>query len=697
MRPLPFFSLLFFVWSFSALSCLSASERPWEQADFAMAKFDPAEVLNPDTAPRSEWARKLRQGDKAGAARALVAELRSGPSRIDFEESIPVIRLRWFGVAINNLGGTGFNADDVVNLRYVGTYGIEHQFEGEIDWTYDGSHGKTPEWTWQMNRHLHWINLADAYLETGDAKYARAWERELRSWIAQVPRPDDAGNRRGSAWRTLDTGIRAGSTWPYAFEIFRNSPHVSDEALWLFFTAQRENAVHLQKYPTGGNWKIMETNGLGHVGLMFPELKDAELFVSTALQRAQDEIAAQFFPDGTHQEFAPHYAAAGCITNFYALARLADRNNYELPEGFWDSLAHLVNALARIADPDGIAPGLHNSLPIDINQLYADVVAGRSDQEATTPPWAKAESDLLPYGGYAVFRRNDTYALFNAGPRGTAHYHDDDLQLLTYFQGHHFAVDPGQPRYTDEPLSRYLRTSPAHNVVLMNGQPHEPAVKIQRPRKPMPISFHGSGAVQIAAAKRALLQGEGAQFEHERVVLDVEDFGWIVFDRLIPPDEEPKTWEWIWQMPVDSAEASDFTATASYHDGPAMALVVATSATGEFTVTKGQAGEEPRGWMNQRGALEYIPIPAFRFITGETTGAVWTVTVHAPFASAGAVKEIDLYVSSKNFERWTVIASRGDDEIRAELTGREEIREIRTWKNGEPGETFAIGDHALRP
>lgn len=676
-------------------SFLSAGNDEWKQADFGTAKFDPDEVLDPSYDPDERWASELLSGKRKEAAREYVRLLREGPSRINLDQSIPLIRLRWFGVAINNLGGTGFDADDVVNLRYVGTYGIEHQFEEEIDWTYDGSHGRTPEWTWQMNRHLHWINLADAYQETGDAKYAEAWERELRSWIEQCPRPDDNGNRKGSAWRTLDTGIRAGSTWPYAFEIFRDSPHVSDEAIWLFVAAQREHALHLQRYPTGANWKIMETNGLGHAGMMFPEMEDAERFIATAIQRAQDEIAAQFFPDGTHQEFAPHYAAAGCIANFYALARLAARNEIPLPDDFWDSLAHTVDALARISDPEGIAPGLNDSLQIDINQLYADVVAGREPGRAT-PPWSRAESDLLPHGGYAVFRRENSYALFDAGPRGTSHYHNDDLQLLTYFGGHYFSIDPGSPNYTNEPLSRHLRTSAAHNVVLLNGKIHEPAIKIARPHDPMPVSFHGDGAVQAAAARRTLLQPDGdLEFDHERVVLDVEGLGWVVLDRLFPPDREQHAWEWLWHMPVDSVRIRENLAKAAYEDGPAIVLACAASGPGTLSVAEGQEDPEPRGWMNRRGEKSYLPIPAIRFETGKRAGPVWAVTVQAPFSHQSEARAIDLKASREGSEEWLVTVEREGIAYRFEFAGGDEIREVRSWRGDQPLGSVTLGGHTL--
>lgn len=681
-----------------SLATQANSEPPgaWSRVDLAAPAFDPLLILNPAEDPEAEWARQVEAGNREKAAAAFVTLLREGPARVDLEESIPAIRLRWFGVPINRISSEGFDPDDLVDLRYTGTYGITHQFEDEIDWTHDGSNGQTPEWTWQLNRHFHWIDLADAYRETGDEKYARAWEKELRSWIAQCPRPADSGNRKGSAWRTLDTGIRAGSTWPYAFEIFRHSPEVSDEAVWLIFAAQRENALHLQEYPTGGNWKIMESNGLGHVGFMFPEIREADRFAETAIERIQEEIEKQFYPDGTHQEFAPHYAAAGCLANFYALARIAEQGGSPLPDSFWNTLAHLVSALARIADPEGIAPPVHNSHKIDIKNIYQDIAAGRDPERYGRAPWAQAESDLVPYGGYAVFRRENSYALFDAGPRGTSHFHDDDLQLLTYAHGREFAIDPATPNYTTEPISRHLRSSGAHNVVLLDGRLHKPAVEIHRPRAPAPISFYGRGPVQIGAARRTLLQEErGATFDHERVVLDVDGLGWVVLDRLFPGDDEPHTWEWIWNMAADAVIASGSTATALYPEGPAMTLVCSSNATGEYSVATGQT-DPHRGWMNERGLSEYRAIPALRFLTEKQAGAVWAVTLHAPFSDEPDSRSLRFTASQKNGDNWLISANRGADSWQFQLTGDDEIRRIRSWRNGTSLGTIAIGNHTVR-
>ncbi len=670
-------------------------ESSMTEPDTRAAIFQPEHVLEPERFPGTDWARKLGDGDGAGAVEAYVRRLREGPARIERTESIPAIRKRWFGVGINEVAGMDFDPDAVVELRYTGAYGIEHQFEDVVDWHHDASEGRTNEWVWQMNRHLHWINLADAYEETGDARYARAWERELRSWLAQCPRPEGSGHRRSSAWRTLDTGIRAGSSWPYAFEIFRRSPHVTDEAIWLFVAAQREQALHLMDSTAGGNWRIMESNGLAHAGMMFPEIRDAPEFGETAVRRVQEEIDRQFYPDGTHQEFAPHYAAAGCIANFYALARIAGKNEFALPETFWDDLVRMTSALGRIADPEGVAPGVHNSPRIDVVDLYRDLAAVTGHPDLRDPPWLNHEPDLVPWGGYAVFRRPDRYAVFDAGPRGTSHFHDDDLQFFTYAHGRHFSVDPASPQYTNEPVSRHLRSSAAHNVVLMDGQLHLPAQEIRRPREPMPITFKNEGEVVLAGARRELRlqEREDTTFHHERIVLDIANAGWLVFDRLTPPGGDEHSWEWLWNLDVDAVETNGNAATAAHEDGPTLRIETAGTHPVSLRVSEGKTEPVLRGWLARGQERTYTPIPCLRVLTEPAAGEVALFTLKTP-AARGETAGYSLRAANFQDGTWTARLSGPDgSEYRIHLTGDRQVERAEIRRGDEVLATITLDPH----
>ena len=106
-------------------------------------------------------------------------------------------------------------------LRHeVVSIGYPHTFGPVIDWHFDktaepgSQHAPNNEWTWQLNRHNEWTGLSRAYRDTGDEKYAREFVAEMTAWAAACPMPSDAANGARSAWRTIETGIRAADIWP---------------------------------------------------------------------------------------------------------------------------------------------------------------------------------------------------------------------------------------------------------------------------------------------------------------------------------------------------------------------------------------------------------------------------------------------------------------------------------------------------
>ena len=62
-----------------------------------------------------------------------------------------------------------------------------------------------PEWLYAMNRHTSLVNLAKAWLYTGDDHYARQFAALLDDWIARVPLTEESA---ANTWRSLETGLR---------------------------------------------------------------------------------------------------------------------------------------------------------------------------------------------------------------------------------------------------------------------------------------------------------------------------------------------------------------------------------------------------------------------------------------------------------------------------------------------------------
>ena len=205
--------------------------------------------------------------------------------------------------------------------------GLRHQFGPEIDWTFDlttapgSNYAPNNEWTWQLNRHADWSALARAYRDTGDERYAREFAAQMMQWVRTCPVPESAANGARSTWRTIEAGIRAAQVWPNLFYHFLLSPEFTDEALVTMVKSFAEHAMYLLPHPTTGNWLCMEGNGLFHVGVLFPEFKDAAKWRDTAVEWLYAEMENQVYPDGVQIELSSGYHHVS-LSNFLGVFRL---------------------------------------------------------------------------------------------------------------------------------------------------------------------------------------------------------------------------------------------------------------------------------------------------------------------------------------------------------------------------------------
>jgi hypothetical protein len=585
----------------------------------------------------------------------------------------------------------------------VGVYGIEHTFEGEIDWMFDPTAAwgdcQTAEWQVQFNRHYHWIVLARAWERTRDEKYAKAFERELISWVtSQCPAPPRKDMRLPGTWRTIDTGIRAGWTWPLALEIFRKSDAVSDPAIWLMIAAMREHGRYLLMSPTGGNFKTMETNGLAHAGMLLPGLLDAEVYASTAIDRAMAEMQRQFYPDGCQFELAASYGRLSMMCTFCTL-KLADAAGFndssahrrgrgtEIQPRQWDQLMEIGMVYSRMAAPDGRVPGMHDCDGISVERMYADIASMRGgDVGQELPPWREKESVThIPWGGYGILRREGRWAMLDAGPWGAAHQHSDALQVMTWSNGDFWCTDPGKPAYDQSPETKLIRSSEGHNVVLMDGQRHMPDPVIRLTRSPLPMAFSEGESVSVTAATRlARCDGEaGAGFRHERLLFDVAGVGWLVVDRMEASDRALHSWEWLWHFPEGSGIAiKDGIACVSRKDGTCLHVGAVATETVDLTTVCG--GKDPlRGWAVHEGKSKAHPVPVL--VAKSAAAAMSPVCVTLLSQKAVPAGSLSVRVSGGE----TVIGmAHVAGSFSMALAGKDEWRSVSVDRSGKRGDLF---------
>ncbi len=163
-------------------------------------------------------------------------------------------------------------------------------------------------------------------------------------------------------WRTIEAGIRMSTSWPNTFFLMLRSPKAfPDDVMLAMVDTMRQHAEYLVKYPSpDGNWKTMESNGLAHVGILFPEFKQSTEWRRLGLLRQREELDIQVYPDGTQTELTSSYHEVS-LRNFLGSYQLAVLNKTDIPAGYKESLEKMFDADMWAMLPDGSLPNFNDS------------------------------------------------------------------------------------------------------------------------------------------------------------------------------------------------------------------------------------------------------------------------------------------------------------------------------------------------
>lgn len=521
-------------------------------------------------------------------------------------------------------------------------------FLGEdIDWQSNNRKPDDPaftrEWTYSLNRFYHWDKLGTAYWTTGDETYAREWIAQMRDWVEDNPYPRFSTGNEGLTWRTIEAGIRTSSTWPDALARFLGSPALQPDDLVVFLKSWIEHAHHLLRitldYPEhGGNWVTMECNGLGHLGLLLPECRDAPRWLQTAVDRLTLELDRQVYPDGAQTELTTGYHQVS-LRNFVELYLFAKKNGVELPKEYLVRLERLYNYDLKTMDPEGLLPPVNDAgrTPVrDLLQEGADLF-GREDfrwaatrgRQGTAPDYT---SIAMPWAGQYVMRSGwdpeARYCFFESGPYGTGHQHEDKLSLVLHGFGRELLTEAGTYSYDHSKYRRYVLGSWAHNTILVDGEgQHRGGLNAtyETDHELDNLWLHND---LFDAADGVYNSGYGSKrdiaVQHERTVVFLRDDYWVVLDRL--DGEGEHTLDILWNLQAKAAEQLP-DSLAAHGTDPDVANLLVTPAPVpglELEIVTGR-DELPLGFSP---ASRKTPIPTldYRAKTTCPTTLAWVLT-----------------------------------------------------------------------
>lgn len=573
----------------------------------------------------------LGQGDVEGAVRVWAGHLR-GRAHVPWATHL---RLPHSADAERKV-----EAADRIVRGEIEQQAIDHTFEdGDLDWFYNPTRVRDDlavnnEWQWQLNRMGFWVVLGAAYEITGDELYAQAWVKQVRSWAAQCPRPDDHGNYAESAWRTIESGIRMAGSWPRAFRYFLQSPSFTDSDVVLYTKLCIEHAIHLRKHHRpAGNWLTMEMAGLYSVGAIFPEFKDAAAWRSYAAERSYEELDTQFTPDGAQVELSPgyHWVALGNILTVPRMAKAAKFED-ELPSDFLARAEKAFEFTLLMRTPDGSTPRA-NDTPntqdvASVLRVGAELFPQRKDflwaatngDEGEVPAQTSVNFN---YAGYAVMRSGwgaeANMVCFDAGPTGLAHIHQDKLNMMLWASGREVLLDTGGGPYEQSKWRKYGLSTHSHNTVLVDGLPQNRERGFAS--EPLTdVTWVTNENYDYAIGVYDERYGEASPVTHKRHVLFVKPDIFLVWDVLTAKDEESHNYQARWHVTTPNTAVKDATVMTADDGVPNLAIVPLLDGV-DVNVVSAQEEPELLGWWIRKRVQPSV-VPAATVLHDRSGGGV---------------------------------------------------------------------------
>lgn len=372
-------------------------------------------------------------------------------------------------------------------------------FEGEIDWNHVPD--QDVEWAYMLNRHRYWLALGQAYTITGEDKYAAAFCRQLEDWIDRNPAPEGPANGN-LTWRTIEAGLRC-VNWIKTLRYVKDSPLMTPLLLAKALISLHQHGEYLASSFTSwkkiSNWGVLETCGLYHAAMFFPEFALAENWKRLSEQRLQETARVQVMADGVHWEQSPtyHHEVLACYLDCIHVARL---NGDELAGDFKRTVYQMASASLHWAKPNHRQPMLGDSDDSDIRSLITYAAWLFQDGMLRFGGHARMDYDnawllgtegirdydrlqavepahlscSFPHSGHFVMRSGwnlrDLYLYFHCGPLGGGHGHADLLHIDLHAYGRDLLTDLGRYNYSDHtPLRKALKESVAHNTTVVDG------------------------------------------------------------------------------------------------------------------------------------------------------------------------------------------------------------------------------------
>ncbi len=415
---------------------------------------------------------KAVAGALRGSAYALAVEHYAGMVRA---HRFPIL-----GLTIQTREEIDWRRDYVNEATSPATY---FRFVPYLDFLSVGDH----KLVWELNRHQHWVLLAQAWLLTGRVEFLDEIRAQFESWARQNL------FLRGINWTSaLEVGFRALS-WMWVEHLA--GPELGIDLLDRLNRHGLFLERNLSVYFSPNTHLLGEAVALHALGAVFPQFPRAAAWRETGARLVREQMELQVRGDGSHFEQSTYYHVYAL--DMFLLHLVLDP---DVPVLYRAKLGRMAQYLAALLGPSRRLPflgdddggrlfhpygdrdrfgratlataavllGLPLSFdPLDIAEQAAWWVGPRALE--ARPSAAIHASAFFEDAGIAVMTSDDIQVVIDAGRFGHGsggHSHADTLSIVARAGDEDVLIDPGTYTYISDPKWRdWFRGTAAHNTV----------------------------------------------------------------------------------------------------------------------------------------------------------------------------------------------------------------------------------------
>ena len=357
-------------------------------------------------------------------------------------------------------------------------YSFKNNSDGTINWGYKPDvEGVDRELLYQQHRHQWMEPQAKTYAYTKNEAYFNNWVDVYSSWMAKYPCPnapfDDPkiyNLEPGYEWKALQPAERVLSQLNI-IPCYLNSPNFTPEWLTTVLNAFAESVEMIRmNYISEGNIRATQGQAVVSAGILMPEFKNAEQWVTEGLQTMN--MDEQFLSDGVHVDLdlSYHIAAISDYMEVYNLAKANNRLDI-LPSGYIEKLTNAVSFVKDMIYPNYTIDNFNDTRSRSyakstlMNRLKDYLAVFPEDEELKWMAWEGAKGGTKPtwkskaydVAGYYMLRSanwgtdNGMMVIHKNNDNSVKEWHcqPDNGTFSLWYKGRNFLPDAGVYSYDD--------------------------------------------------------------------------------------------------------------------------------------------------------------------------------------------------------------------------------------------------------